>query len=224
MAISGWMDRRSGGVVLARRRGQRPRGVLAVCRYRSELTDPSGAYRPRHVARALFGARRAIRSWCRRLHVITNPVVHAGVDQLLVEAPAHLRVVVASRHDPPLSLSPRAQGALRAALRRPPLRIRGGRCDAARSHRRGAGRGGSPGSRSGPTDGRPRCSWLGCRCAPRGRRERGRHVHRRQPPHRRLPHRRGARPVARSPAGLHPCHGVPRPADGATLRGRRGRR
>ena len=24
--------------------------------------------------------------------------------------------------------------------------------------------------------------------------------------------------------GLHPCHGVPRPADGATLRGRRGRR
>ena len=47
-------------------------------------------------------------------HVVTNPVIHAGVDQLLVEAPAALRLVIATRHDPPLALSRlRSHGALR---------------------------------------------------------------------------------------------------------------
>ena len=47
-------------------------------------------------------------------HVVTNPVIHAGVDQLLVEAPAALRLVIATRHDPPLALSRlRSHGVLR---------------------------------------------------------------------------------------------------------------
>ena len=47
-------------------------------------------------------------------HVVSNPVIHAGVDQLLVEAPAALRLVIATRHDPPLALSRlRSHGALR---------------------------------------------------------------------------------------------------------------
>jgi LuxR family maltose regulon positive regulatory protein len=47
-------------------------------------------------------------------HLITNPAVHAGVDQLLVEAPAALRLVIATRHDPPLALSRlRSHAALR---------------------------------------------------------------------------------------------------------------
>jgi LuxR family transcriptional regulator, maltose regulon positive regulatory protein len=47
-------------------------------------------------------------------HLVSNPVIHAGVDQLLVEAPAALRLVIATRHDPPLALSRlRSHGALR---------------------------------------------------------------------------------------------------------------
>jgi ATP/maltotriose-dependent transcriptional regulator MalT len=47
-------------------------------------------------------------------HVVTNPVIHAGVDQLLVEAPAALRLVIVTRHDPPLALSRlRSHAALR---------------------------------------------------------------------------------------------------------------
>jgi len=47
-------------------------------------------------------------------HAVTNPAIHAAVDQLIVEAPAALRLVIATRHDPPLALSRmRSHGALR---------------------------------------------------------------------------------------------------------------
>ena len=47
-------------------------------------------------------------------HTITNPAVHTGIDQFVIEAPATLRVVISTRHDPPLMLAKlRAQGNLR---------------------------------------------------------------------------------------------------------------
>jgi LuxR family maltose regulon positive regulatory protein len=46
-------------------------------------------------------------------HFITNPDIHGAIDRLLVEAPASLRLVIATRHDPPLALSRlRSHGAL----------------------------------------------------------------------------------------------------------------
>jgi ATP/maltotriose-dependent transcriptional regulator MalT len=38
-------------------------------------------------------------------HVVTNPTIHSGIDQLLVEAPSTLRLVIGTRHDPPLMLA-----------------------------------------------------------------------------------------------------------------------
>jgi ATP/maltotriose-dependent transcriptional regulator MalT len=47
-------------------------------------------------------------------HAVTNPSIHAGMDQLLVEAPSSLRVLIVTRHDPPLMLARlRAHDALR---------------------------------------------------------------------------------------------------------------
>ena len=47
-------------------------------------------------------------------HVVTNPTIHSGIDQLLVEAPSILRLVIGTRHDPPLMLARlRADDALR---------------------------------------------------------------------------------------------------------------
>lgn len=41
------------------------------------------------------------------LHTITEPAVHKTLDYLLDHAPANLRVILATRHDPPLSLARR---------------------------------------------------------------------------------------------------------------------
>lgn len=41
------------------------------------------------------------------LHVITEPSVHSILDYLLDNAPANLRVILATRHDPPMSLARR---------------------------------------------------------------------------------------------------------------------
>ena len=73
----------------------------------------------RDVARALFAQDRPRAAPPTVLvlddyHTITNPAVHAGMDQLVVEAPASLRLVISTRHDPPLMLAKlRAQGNLR---------------------------------------------------------------------------------------------------------------
>ena len=82
-----------------------------------ELSRPSGHRGPRDVARALF-AQDAVGAPPSVLvlddyHTITNPTLHTGVDRFLVEAPAQLRVVISTRHDPPLMLARlRAQGNL----------------------------------------------------------------------------------------------------------------
>lgn len=68
----------------------------------------------RGVARALFEDSARLRALVLDdYHFITNPAIHEGVDRLLVEAPASLRLVIATRHDPPLALARlRAHGAL----------------------------------------------------------------------------------------------------------------
>jgi LuxR family transcriptional regulator, maltose regulon positive regulatory protein len=83
------------------------------------LPDPTEMTAARDVARALFELQRPRPAPPTVLvlddyHTIINPAVHAGIDQLIVEAPASLRLVISTRHDPPLMLAKlRAQGNLR---------------------------------------------------------------------------------------------------------------
>ena len=57
------------------------------------------------------------------LHLITEPAVHASLDYLLERIPPQMHLVVAARHDPPLTLARlRARGQL-AELRIPELRF-----------------------------------------------------------------------------------------------------
>ena len=72
---------------------------------------------PREIAHALFARQqRGIAPIVLVLddyHTITNGSIHHGVDQLVVEAPSSLRLVISTRHDPPLMLAKlRAQGNL----------------------------------------------------------------------------------------------------------------
>jgi LuxR family maltose regulon positive regulatory protein len=116
MALSGWLARRGGGAWYSLDAEDNDPAVFwPSVATALALAEPAEIATARDVARALFDAPTAPSVLVLDdYHAITNPAVHAGVDQLLVEAPAHLRVVVASRHDPPLMLSRlRAQGALR---------------------------------------------------------------------------------------------------------------
>ena len=116
MALSGWLARRGGGAWYSLDAEDNDPAVFwPSVATALELADASTLRTARDVARALFDAPTAPSVLVLDdYHAITNPAVHAGIDQLLVEAPAHLRVVVASRHDPPLMLSRlRAQGTLR---------------------------------------------------------------------------------------------------------------
>ena len=117
MALSGWLARRGGGTWYSLDAEDNDPAVFwPSVTTALELADASTLRTAaRDVARALFDApSRTSVLVLDDYHAITNPAVHAGIDQLLVEAPAHLRVVVASRHDPPLMLSRlRAQGTLR---------------------------------------------------------------------------------------------------------------
>jgi LuxR family maltose regulon positive regulatory protein len=83
-----------------------------------ELSDPGDIRSGRDVALALFDRGQRgdppIVLVLDDYHTITNPSIHDGVNQLLVEAPASLRVVISTRHDPPLMLARlRARGDLR---------------------------------------------------------------------------------------------------------------
>lgn len=114
-AVSAWLDRRGDGAWYSLEAEDNDPAVfwpsLAAALHLPDL-DHADA---RAVSRALFDASTApVVLVLDDYHAITNPEIHAGVDRLVVEAPAALRLVVATRHDPPLALSRlRAQGALR---------------------------------------------------------------------------------------------------------------
>ena len=113
VALSGWIDRRGdGGWYSIDGEDNDPALFWPTVGAALGVTvDVPGA---RGVARALFEDAAPLRVVVLDdYHFITNPDIHAGIDQLLVEAPASLRLVIATRHDPPLALSRlRAQGAL----------------------------------------------------------------------------------------------------------------
>jgi LuxR family maltose regulon positive regulatory protein len=119
-ALSGWLTRRGGGAWYSLEDDDNDPAVfwpsVAMTLDLPGARDMAG---PRDVTRALFAheQRRAGRPAVVVLddyHSIINPILHTGVDQLLVEAPAQLRVVISTRHDPPLMLARlRAQGDLR---------------------------------------------------------------------------------------------------------------
>ena len=89
----------------------------------------------REVAHALFAQERSRSTPPTVLvlddyHSINNPVVHSGVNQLIAEAPASLRLAISTRHDPPLMLAKlRAQGNLRE-IRYQDLRLDAGEVSA----------------------------------------------------------------------------------------------
>ena len=102
-------------------------------------------------------------------HLIQAPAVHASLAFLLEHLPPGLRLVLASRADPPLPLARlRARGQL-AELRAADLRFtaeEAARAAARPAAGRRAARGGRgrPGGTA-PKAGRPACSWPRCRCA-----------------------------------------------------------
>ena len=120
-ALSGWLDRHEGpsGWYSLDNDDNDPSVFWPSVASTLELPDPAGMTTGRDVVRALFAQERPRAAPPTVLvlddyHTITNPAVHTGIDQLVIEAPATLRVVISTRHDPPLKLAKlRAQGDLR---------------------------------------------------------------------------------------------------------------
>ncbi|HJR25918.1 MAG TPA: LuxR C-terminal-related transcriptional regulator [Acidimicrobiales bacterium] len=114
VALSGWIDRRADGSWYSLDPEDNDPALFWPA-VNAALGLRVGAPGPRAIARALFEDGRALVVLVLDdYHFITNPEIHAGVDQLLVEAPASLRLVISTRHDPPLALSRlRSHGALR---------------------------------------------------------------------------------------------------------------
>ena len=110
-ALSGWLERRDGeGHWYSLESEDNDPAVFWPSL--AEALDLAGANQitdPRAVARAL--GTEAGRSGTPIVlvlddyHVVTNPTIHSGIDQLLVEAPSILRLVIGTRHDPPLMLA-----------------------------------------------------------------------------------------------------------------------
>ena len=120
-ALSGWLARRNGGGRWYSLDGEDndPAVFWPSLAETLGLAGASLVTSARQVARALEGEEQARRCSPTVLvlddyHSIANSSIHAGMDQLLVEAPSTLRVVIGTRHDPPLMLARlRAQDALR---------------------------------------------------------------------------------------------------------------
>ena len=119
-ALSGWLQRRLGtsGWYSLESDDNDPVVFWPSMAAALDLPEPTTFRGPRDVASALF-TRAEHRGPPLVLvlddyHVITNDAIHSGVDRLVVGAPASLRLVISTRHDPPLMLAKlRAQGNLR---------------------------------------------------------------------------------------------------------------
>ena len=115
-AVSGWLARRTGGGAWYSLDAEDNDPALFWPSIAAALhLDPTDTADARWIARSLLQQSAGpVVLVLDDYHVVTNPVIHAGVDQLLVEAPAELRLVIATRHDPALALSRlRSHGALR---------------------------------------------------------------------------------------------------------------
>ncbi len=115
-AVSGWLARREGGGAWYTLDAEDNDPVLFWQSVAVALhLDPIDTADARWIARSLVEQSTGpVVLVLDDYHVVTNSAIHAGVDQLLVEAPAALRLVIATRHDPPLALSRlRSHGALR---------------------------------------------------------------------------------------------------------------
>ena len=120
-ALSGWLARHEGasGWYSLDNDDNDPAVFWPSMASTLELPDPAGMTTGRDVVRALFAQDRPRAAPPTVLvlddyHTITNPAVHTGMDRFVIEAPATLRVVISTRHDPPLMLAKlRAQGNLR---------------------------------------------------------------------------------------------------------------
>ena len=115
-AVSGWLARRTGGGAWYSLDAEDNDPTLFWRSIAAALhLDPVETTDARWIATALVQQSTApVVVVLDDYHVVTNPVIHAGVDRLLVEAPAALRLVIATRHDPPLALSRlRSHGVLR---------------------------------------------------------------------------------------------------------------
>jgi LuxR family maltose regulon positive regulatory protein len=132
-ALSGWLARRDGGGrwYALEAEDNDPAVFWPSLAEALGLSDASQVTGAREVARALV-AEEAVRPGTPTVlvlddyHVVANPSIHSGMDQLLLEAPSSLRVVIGTRHDPPLMLARlRAQDALRE-IRFDDLRFDGG--------------------------------------------------------------------------------------------------
>ena len=118
-AVSGWLHRRGGtnGWYSLDSDDNDPAVFWPSLASVLGISDPTGTRGPRDVALALFarehGGARPIVVVLDDYHMITNGSIHDGVDHLILEAPAILRLVISTRHDPPLMLAKlRAQGNL----------------------------------------------------------------------------------------------------------------
>ena len=106
VAISGWLARRGAGAWYSLEAEDNDPAVFWPSVAAALRLEDVEAPDPRTVAGALFDTASAPAVLVLDdYHVMTNPAIHAGVDQLLSESPAALRLVIASRHDPPLTLS-----------------------------------------------------------------------------------------------------------------------
>jgi LuxR family transcriptional regulator, maltose regulon positive regulatory protein len=129
-ALSGWLHRRghASGWYSLERDDNDPAVFWPSVALALGLPDAAERRGARDIARALFELERPAGSPPYVLvlddyHAINNASIHRDVDQLVVEAPAFLRLVVSTRHDPPLMLAKlRARGNLRE-LRYDELRL-----------------------------------------------------------------------------------------------------
>src|SRR5688572_15056224 len=119
-ALSGWLQRRHGtsGWYSLESDDNDPVVFWPSLGAVLDLPEPTTFRGPRDVASALVtrGERGSppLVLVLDDYHAITNDAIHSGIDRLVVGAPASLRLVISTRHDPPLMLAKlRAQGNLR---------------------------------------------------------------------------------------------------------------